>query len=153
MNKILKEKKVKTRKATPVQFSRCLRKITGGYSDKYIILDAVSGFKASLMPKVVSAGVFDYQGYTYYELDRCHTSLNETALMEEFKGSVWVVEKSLLPVLKKADEDAIPTLSVTDDSSIAESKLDVRIVVNPNLKLCYRNGGKIYRIIPQKVKL
>ena len=150
---ILKEKKVKTKKATAVQFSRCLRKITGGMADKFIILDAESGFSASLMPEVIGAGQFNYQGFTYYELDHWRTSLNDTAIMDEFQGALWVVDKSLLPLLKKADEDAFPMLSVEDESSREEGTLDVRITVKPNLKLCYRRGGEIYKIEPQKVKL
>lgn len=150
---ILKEKRVKIRKSTPVDFSRCLRKITGGDTKKYIIIDADSGFSSSLMPKVVGAGFFDYQGYTLYKLDQWRTSLNETALMDDFRGSLWLVEKSLLPILKRANDKAKPTLKAQDESSQAEGKLDVRITVNPNLKLCYRNRGMIYQIKPQKVKL
>ena len=150
---IIKGKKVKTKKATAVQFSRCLCKITGGMADKFIILDAESGFSASLMPEVIGAGRFNYQGYTYYELDHWRTSLNDTAIMDEFRGALWVVEKSLLPLLKKTDEGAFPMLSVEDESSREEGTLDVRITVKPNLKLCYRRGGKIYKIEPKKVKL
>ena len=150
---ILKGKKVKTKKSTAVQFSRCLRKITGGMTDKYIILDVESGFSASLMPDVVGAGQFNYQGYTYYEIDHWRTSLNDTAIMDEFRGALWVVEKSLLPLLKKLEEDASPSLTVEDESSRENGTLDVRITVKPNLKLCYSRGGKIYKIEPQKVKL
>ena len=63
--------------------------------------------------------------------------------MDEFRGALWVVEKSSLPILKKADEDAFPSLSVEDESSRKEGTLDVRITVKPNLKLCYKRGGKI----------
>lgn len=44
-------------------------------------------------------------------------------------------------------------LSVEDESSREDGNLDVRITVKSNLKLCYRRGGKIYKIEPQKVKL
>ena len=86
-------------------------------------------------------------------MDHWRTSLNDTAIMDEFRGALWVVEKSLLPLLKKTDEGAFPMLSVEDESSREEGTLDVRITVKPNLKLCYRRGGKIYKIEPKKVKL
>ena len=150
---ILSKKKTKERKSTPVQFNRVLNKITGGKTDQYVLLDFDSGFHAILLPEIKGFRSYEYKGYDYYRFDELISSLGETEMFDKLKDGLWVVEKCLLPVLKRADENKLPSVIVSDESSLEKGNLNVRIIAYPNIKVCYKKGGTIYKIKPMKEKL
>lgn len=145
----IKEMKIKNAKIKIADFHNYLMKITNGRFEEYILLDINCQFQAFLKLEYKGYQNFDYFGMKYVPIESIDNRyLEDLPIMNDFYNSILIMRKSELPILMDRFNDV--DVTVKDESSVEDGKLDIRLTFDYGYELWYHNNANIIHIIPQK---
>lgn len=137
--------KLKRKKMRAGVFETKLKKFTKGRNEDYVIID--TDCKLDILLDIDSRdsyGEWIYKGAEYKKmfLDS-REYLRDSDLPSLFKDSLLVLRKEDLPSLFKTGEDAMPQVTITDESDRETGVAAVRVMVTPNMEMRYYKNTKV----------
>lgn len=132
-----KNMQVHTRKTSKDGLERCLKKITKGKFDDYMIINLDSQF--SLIFNPIANRYLTFDSYSW------PLEVKESFLYDDLQGGLLVIEKKYRPFL--TTDGNRPELDHLNKSSFKDGRLDHMITFNPHLVVKYNKDAVIYRII------
>ena len=132
-----KDMQMHTRKTSKDGLERCLKKITKGKFDDYMIINLDSQF--SLIFNPIANRYLTFDSYSW------PVEVKESFLYDDLHGGLLVIEKKYRPFLT-TDGNKLE-LAYKNKSSFKDGSLDYIVTFNPHLAVKYTKNADVYRII------
>lgn len=137
--------KMKRKKVRAGDFEAVMKKYTKGRIEDYVIID--TDFELDILLDIDSRenyGDWEYKGAEYKKifLDS-REYLRDSDLPSVFKSSLLILRKEDYPSLFKKSEEALPEVTIADESSRETGVAAVRVTVTPNMEMRYYKNTKV----------
>ena len=137
--------KLKRKKVRAGDFEAAMKKYTKGKFEDYVIIDTDCELDILLdIDSRDTYGEWNYKGAEYKKmfLDS-REYLRDGDLPGVFKNSLLILRKENLPSLFKTGEDAMPQVTIADESNRETGVAAIRVTITPNMEMRYYKGTKV----------
>lgn len=137
--------KMKRKKVRTGDFEAVMKKYTKGKFEDYVIIDTDCELDILLdIDSRDTYGEWNYKGVEYKKmfLDS-REYLRDGDLPGVFKNSLLILRKEDYPSLFKSGEDAMPQVTIADESNRETGVAAIRVTITPNMEMRYYKGTKV----------
>ena len=136
---------MKRKKVRAGDFEAVMKKYTKGKFEDYVIIDTDCELDILLdIDSRDTYGEWNYKGAEYKKmfLDS-REYLRDGDLPGVFKNSLLILRKEDYPSLFKSGEDAMPQVTIADESNRETGVAAIRVTITPNMEMRYYKGTKV----------